>query len=69
LTPSAIADPAPIKISAKVPMNSAANARTELLAVSLTGNYLQTWLLAKITGLPFTYIAGYRAPVNLSESP
>lgn len=71
-----------MKISEKVPMNSAVKARAEPVAVSVTDNYLQTWsgdwistigvdLLAlspKITRLALRYSAVHSVPVNLRKS-
>jgi hypothetical protein len=81
LTTSAIAAPAPMKISAKVPMNSAVKVRNEPVAVSVNENYLElspgerTLPVradiagpAQITRLRLTYIAGDREPVNLRKS-
>jgi hypothetical protein len=52
LTPSVTAEPAPIKISAKVPMNSAASIRFDAIAPSFIANTLKVILESALARCP-----------------
>ena len=59
--PSVIAAPTPMKISANVRMNSAADPRAELIAVSVTDNYLNMASRANLQISPVWHLVTSRA--------